>query len=693
MKNAFSIAAAGLLAAIALAACSSGAPSGAQGSRESESATGGPAASQASAPGAAGTASSANAASSASAANAAQAAWPTYGGSPGGTRYSSLTQISPANVGQLRVAWTFRTGELGKGVTDWSGSAFEATPILYDGTLYFTTPSTNVVAIDASTGTLRWRHDTRNDNGLHYSDGVSRGVSLWVDSSEPAGAGCRARIYAATLDGRLLALDAATGKPCDAFGEHGAVDLLQGVRYSEKAGSGWRDYLVTSPPAVVDDKIILGSSIGDNRAVAEELGTVRAFDARSGRLLWGWDPIPRDASDPVYKEWSAQGAKLTGAANAWAPLSVDPTRHLVFVPTGSASPDFFGGERPGDDRWADSVVALDADTGKLVWGRQLVHHNLWDYDVASQPTLVELTHDGMQVPAVIQATKTGFLYTLNRKTGEPIFPIVEKAVPRDAVPGETPSPTQPYPVAPAPLVPQGPVTSADAWGVAWLDKRTCRKAIEADRSEGIFQPPSTKESIYSPGFAGGANWGGIAFDPQRQLVIANTMNLPWQMALVPRKEVESEMRDPKYRGWQFGQQAGTPYAMRRRAFLSRLGIPCVKPPWGTLAAVDMVHGIIKWQVPLGVSPMIHLHVGMPNLGGPVVTASGLVFIAASFDDRMRAFDIDSGKILWQAELPAGGQATPMTYSIGGRQYVVIAAGGYKDASTRGDYVIAYALPR
>jgi quinoprotein glucose dehydrogenase len=339
------------------------------------------------------------------------------------------------------------------------------------------------------------------------------------------------------------------------------------------------------------------------------------------------------------------------------------------------------------------VVALDADTGKLVWGRQLVHHNLWDYDVASQPTLVELTHDGTQVPAVIQATKTGFLYTLNRQTGDPIFPIVEKPVPQDAAPGETPSPTQPYPVAPPALVPQGPVTPADAWGVAWFDTRTCRNRIAADRSEGIFQPPSTKESIYAPGFAGGANWGGIAFDPHRQLAIVNTMNLPFLMALVPRDQVAAEIRDPKYRGWEFGMQLGTPYAMRRRTFMSGLGIPCIKPPWGTLAAVDMVHGTIKWQVPLGVAPLVHLNVGMPGLGGPIITASGLVFIAASVDDRFRAFDSATGRVLWQAKLPAGGQATPMTYSVQGRQYVVIAAGGYKDASTRGDDVIAYALPR
>lgn len=301
------------------------------------------------------------------AAAAADAGWPTYGGDPGGTRYSPLTQISPANVDRLQVAWQFRTGELGKGVADWMRSAFEVTPILYDGTLYLTTPATNVVAVDAATGALRWRHDSHSDSHLHYSDGVSRGVSLWVDPSKPTGTPCQARIYAATLDGRLLALDAATGNPCADFGNQGAVDLLQGIHATDKPDSDWRNYLVTSPAVVVDGKIIIGSSVGDNRGVNLELGTVRAFDAVSGKLLWSWDPIPRDPADPMYHEWSSAGAKLTGAANAWAPLSVDTARHLVFVPTGSASPDFFGGARPGDDRWADSVVALDTNTGKLVW--------------------------------------------------------------------------------------------------------------------------------------------------------------------------------------------------------------------------------------------------------------------------------------------------------------------------------------
>jgi len=628
----------------------------------------------------------------ASAAPSPDIGWSAYGGDAGGTRYSPSAQITPANVAGLRVAWTFRTGELGQGVKDWSRSAFEATPILYDGTLYLTTSSTDVVAVNAVTGKLRWRHDSKSRDDLHYSDGVSRGVSLWVDAATPRSAVCHARIYAPTLDGRLLALDAASGKPCLDFGERGAVNLLKDVRSQFKDGDEWQDYLVTSPPAILDGKVIVGSAIGDNRAVLVELGIVRAFDARSGRLVWSWDPIPRDASNPVYKEWSPASLTTASAANAWAPLSVDAARRLVFVPTGSASPDFFGGQRPGDNRWANSVVALDGDTGQLRWGQQLVHHDLWDYDVASQPTLVDLMHDGKRIAAVIQATKTGFLYTFDRDSGAPVFAIEERPVPQDAVPGEHPSPTQPYPVAPPALVPQGPVMAKDAWGIAWLDTSACRKRIESYRAGGMFQPPGMQDTLMRPGNAGGVNWGGIAFDPRRQLAVVNTINLPFVVALIPRAELKEQAASDEYSEFDFSRQEGTPYGMRRTAFESDLGIPCVKPPWGTLAAVDMARGTIKWQIPLGVTPFVHMNLGLPGLGGPIVTAGGLVFIAASFDDRLRAFNTDSGKLEWEVDLPAGGQATPMTYSIGGRQYVVIAAGGYKEDSTRGDYLVAYALP-
>ncbi|HVC28308.1 MAG TPA: pyrroloquinoline quinone-dependent dehydrogenase [Gammaproteobacteria bacterium] len=620
--------------------------------------------------------------------------WANYGGDAGGTRYSQADQITPANVKDLKVAWTFRTGETGAGFPgdEWkSHMTFEATPILYDGTLYFTTSETNVVALDAVTGKLRWRFDSQVKK-LWYSDAASRGVTLWVDDQTPADAVCHARIFAPTLDHRLLALNASTGELCQGFADHGILDLSQNINFTYKGGK-YVNYLVTSPPVVIDGKVIVGSSIGDDRLVDSERGTVRAFDARTGKLVWSWDPIPRDPSNPVYKEWTPQAAQTTGGANAWPPLSADPARHLVFIPTTSPSADYFGGERPGDNRWANSVITLNADTGKLVWGYQLVHHDLWDYDTVSQPSLVDLIHAGSKVPALIEATKTGMLFTFNRETGLPIFPIVEKPVPQDGAPGELPSKTQPFPVAPPPLVRQGPVTADDAWGVTFWDKDKCRRLIKQYRSEGIFTPPGIKTTVEQPGNAGGVEWGGIAFDPVHQLAVVNTMNLPWLDALIPRDQLKSEADSGEYNGWDFNRMLGTPYGRRRKVFLSPLGIPCVKPPWGQLAAVDMQTGKIKWQVPLGNALLNHWNLGVPNIGGPIVTAGGLAFIAATMDDDIRAFDINTGKVLWQYKLPAGGQATPMTYAINGRQYLVIVAGGHGDGfGKRGDYVVAFALP-
>jgi len=618
------------------------------------------------------------------------AGWAYYGSDAGGTRYSPADQLTPANVGDLEVAWTFRTGEHGAGFPDdaWTTHmTWEATPILYDGALYFTTSTTDVVAIDATTGKLRWRHASHVPR-INYSDAASRGVTLWVDPQSPAGAPYHARIFAPTLDSRLLSLDAKTGQSCRDFADHGVLDLLHGIHSTWKPGDTWRDYLVTSPPVVLDGKVILGSSTGDNRGVELEHGTVRAYDARTGKFIWGWDPIPRDPANPVYSQWNVHAAETTGAANAWAPLSVDPQRHLVFVPTGSASPDFFGGMRPGDDRWADSVVALDGGTGKLVWAFQLVHHDLWDYDSAAQPSLVTLQHDGHTIPAVIQPTKTGMLFTFDRENGKPVFPIVEKRVPQDGAPREVLSKTQPFPTAPAPLVRQGPVTEDD------LAHTSFGCHLERYKSEGIFTPPSVQGSVEQPGYAGGVEWGGIAFDTQRQIAVVNTNDLPMLVALVPRDQMERQSNSPEYKDWDFSRMTGTPYGMRRRAFMSSLGTPCVKPPWGELTAIDMRSGKRLWRVPLGNAIKNHWNLGVPGIGGPIVTASGLVFVAATMDDDIRAFDERTGKLLWQYHLPAGGQATPMTYAIGGRQYLVIVAGGHGGLGTkRGDYVIAFALPK
>jgi quinoprotein glucose dehydrogenase len=627
--------------------------------------------------------------------------WNAYGGDGRGQRHAPLAQITPSNVAQLQVAWTFRTGELGEGFARaHEALTFEATPLKIGDALYFNTATGKVFALDAASGHERWRFDAQVDRGRDYSEMATRGVSWWRDAGTAAGSACAERLVFATIDARLLALDAKNGRRCTDFGTNGEVDLSRGVRASERRLG---QYQVTSPPAIVGDVAVVGSSIGDNGGTDLELGVVRAYDVRSGRLLWHWDPIPRaakipdDAANPQFGEIAAQQARWTGAANAWAPFAVDAERGLVFVPTGSASPDFFGGMRPGDDAHANSIVALRATSGELVWARQLIHHDLWDYDVASQPMLIELERGGAKLPALVQLTKTGQVFVLNRESGEPLFPIEERAVPQDAVAGETPSPTQPFSALP-PLVSHAKVTPEDAWGLTFWDRGACREQIAQLRSEGIFTPPSLQGTIARPGNAGGSNWGGGAWDPQRNLLIANVMDLPFVVALIPRDQLDAQYDSGLYKGWEFARQSGTPYAMRRSLLKSPLGVPCTAPPWGKLVAVDLGKGEIAWSRPLGTSrdrapwPFWGIE-GAPNIGGPLSTAGGVVFVGASTDNFLRAFDTASGAELWRARLPAGAQATPMSYEIGGRQYVVVAAGGHaKLGTTIGDYVFAFALP-
>jgi quinoprotein glucose dehydrogenase len=444
---------------------------------------------------------------------------------------------------------------------------------------------------------------------------------------------------------------------------------------------------------VFEDLVIVGSAIGDNRAVELESGMVRAFDVRSGKEAWRWDPNPRGGDDPARADWSEVALKRTGAANVWAPFSVDVARGLVLLPTSSASPDFYGGERLGDNRHANSLVALDARTGRLVWAQQLVRHDLWDYDIPAQPVLAELQRGGGRVPAVLQATKMGLLFAFERATGAPLFDIVDRPVPRSDVPGEQAAPTQRFPVAPPPLVSHAPLKPDDAWGLTPVDAWLCRKKLAQYRSEGIYTPPSLQGTLMLPSYAGGSNWGGIAFDGDRQLAFANVSNIAAVVRLIPREQVTAE-NAKDFPG--LSRQIGTPYAMSREIITSPLGLPCNPPPWGTLAAIDMGTGTIKWQVPLGttrdMAPPPWITYGMPNMGGPIATDTGLVFIAAATDNYLRAFASDTGAELWRGRLPAGGQATPMTYSIAGRQYVVIAAGGHGImGTTRGDYLVAFAL--
>ncbi|MFI4970805.1 MAG: pyrroloquinoline quinone-dependent dehydrogenase, partial [Lysobacterales bacterium] len=603
--------------------------------------------------------------------------WTAYGGDGRGQRHAPLAQITPQNVDKLELTWSFRTGELGDGFARAKDAlTFEATPLLIGDTLYFDTATGKVFALDAAKGTERWQFDAQVPRDLDYSEMATRGVSWWRDGRAAAGAACAQRILFATIDARLLAIDARSGKRCTDFGANGEVVLSKGVRLSDRRIG---QYEVTSPPAIAGDVAIVGSSIGDNGGTDLELGVVRAFDVRSGKELWHWDPIPRtakvpaDAANPDFGEVENQQAHWTGAGNAWAPFAVDTESGLVFIPTGSASPDFFGGERPGDDHWADSLVALRAATGEFVWGRQLVHHDLWDYDTASQPMLIELERDGTKVPAVVQLTKTGQVFVLARETGEPLFPIEERAVPQDVVAGETPSPTQPFSSLP-PLVSHAPVEPDDAWGLTFWDRGACRTKIAALHSEGIFTPPSLAGTIERPGYAGGSNWGGGAWDPQRRLLIANVMDLPFVVTLIPRDQLGAEYDSGKYEGWEFARMTGTPYAMRRKLLDSPLGVPCTAPPWGKLVAIDLAHATIAWSKPLGTSrdkapwPFWNIE-GAPNIGGPLTTAGGLVFIGATTDNFLRAFDTASGAEVWKMRLPAGAQATPMSYESGGRQFV------------------------
>jgi membrane-bound PQQ-dependent dehydrogenase (glucose/quinate/shikimate family) len=631
------------------------------------------------------------------------AEWPNYGNDPGGMRYSALAQINRDNVSKLRVAWIFHTGDVSDGSGGRKRSGFEATPILVDGTLYFTTPFNRVIALDPETGKQRWAYDPEIDKTLDYGDGlVNRGVSTWLDSARPADQQCRRRVYEATQDARLISLDALTGKPCLDFGDSGQVSLRDVPGYR----AGW--YHMTSPPAVIGELIVVGSAIDDNQLATMPAGVVRAFDARSGALRWSWDPIPNaspssrsedtSGSGPAAKADQENVEQRTGAANAWSIMAVDPQRDLIFVPTGSASPDYFGGLRRGDNKWANSVVALHAKTGAIAWGFQLVHHDLWDYDTAPPPLLATLRRDTHDVPVVIQGNKTGLLYVLNRDTGKPVFPVEERRVPQSDVPGELASPTQPFPLAPPALAAQK-ISAEDAWGPTQQDRDACLAWIKTLRNEGIFTPPSLQGTLVMPGNLGGMTWSGYAFDPQHGLLIVNTNNLVAKIKLIPRADFSR--RDARAEDGEYSPQTGAPYGLFRRFLQSPSGLPCTAPPWGLLSAVDMNKGKVRWQLPLGSMqdfggqqpPILP---GSISLGGPIVTAGGLVFIAATFDPFLRAFDIETGKELWKAQLPASGHATPMTYRLAasGKQFVVIAAGSHPKISEEslGDALVAFTLP-
>jgi len=592
------------------------------------------------------------------------------------SQYSPLAQIRTDNVARLEVAWTYRTGEplvalAGGG----RPPAFEATPVYAFGLLYVGTPYGKVIALDPETGQERWAFDARIPRAASFGDFANRGVSVWTDAKKDAGP-CRERVFFASIDARLVALDARTGAACADFGKQGEIDLKTGLRRGpEYLG----EYEQTSPPAVIDDLVVVGSAIADNHRAASVTGEVRAFDARTGALRWTFDPLPDNPE--------------AGGANAWSRIVTDPDRHLVFVPTGSPSPDYYGGLRRGDNRFANSVVALRAATGAVAWHFQTVHHDLWDYDVATPPSLFATERGGRTVAGVAVGSKTGHLFLLDRETGAPLFPVEERPVPASDVPGEAASRTQPFPTLPPALVPQR-LGADEAWGASEADRSWCREQMQALRSEGIFTPPSLRGTLVIPGNVGGLHWGGVAFAREQGLLIAPTNRLVALARLVPQAEVGGYRKEHPDR--ETTGQRGAPYAMSRIFLRAPSGLPCNPPPFGTLSAVEVATGKIRWEVPLGQLPFpgARPEWGSVNLGGPLATGGGLVFIGASVDPAIRAFDAATGAVLWKGALPASARSVPMSFQgPSGKQYVVIAAGGHDPAfGPLDNAIVAFRLP-
>ena len=617
--------------------------------------------------------------------------WAHYGNTLGGTRFSPLSQIDQGNVARLAPAWTYRTG-----VIAGAGLGFQATPLMVNDTVYLCTPTNIVIALDPETGLRRWQFDPRI---VAPAAGACRGVSYF----EPPGAtgSCAKRIITATTDARLMAIDADNGQPCSAFGTNGSVDLKRGFGEIVK---GY--YYITSAPTIVRGKVVLGGWVTDGQYVGEPSGVIRAFDATTGEFSWAWDmDRPDEHGEPGPGETYSRGT-----ANSWGPMSGDEELGLVYLPTGNSTPDYWGAHRSkGSEQYSSSVVALDIESGAARWSFQIVHHDVWDYDVSPQPTLIDIPVGGEIVPALLQTSKSGQFFMLDRRTGKPLRPVEERAVPQGPAKGDFLSPTQPYsPTLPA--FDNTVLTPQSMWGLTPLDQLWCRIKFGRARYEGMFTPPGyPSPSITYPSFLGGVNWGGISVDPDRKLAIVNWSRMANYTTMVARAEANAKGYKRSLNGGaHVGQpvaQEGTPFALLTGPFLSPLNVPCTEPPFGMIGVVDLKTGKMNWQRPLGtaadsgpfnIRTHLPLPMGVPNTGGAVTTRSGLIFIAATQERALRAFDLNSGKLVWRVSLPAGGHATPMTYisKKSGRQFVVIAAGGNAPLSSgAGDYVMAYALPK
>ncbi|HKW61424.1 MAG TPA: pyrroloquinoline quinone-dependent dehydrogenase [Candidatus Acidoferrum sp.] len=600
--------------------------------------------------------------------------WRFYGGDSGGTRFSSLQQISRSNVKRLKRTWTYHMGEGDRGGNETDRhhvAPFESTPLVIDGVLYFSTPSNRVIALDAESGKEIWQFDPQAGHAGQREFFQHRGVSYWQNKN-----GSDRRILFGTFDGRLIALDAKTGKPCADFGTDGTVNLRAGVADAFPGA----EYSVTSPPAIYQDLAITGAAVPEYPSRGP-IGVVRAFDVRSGKLVWTFHTIP-EPGEMGHETWQEDGWQNRTGANVWSIMSVDTENGLVFLPIGSASYDFYGADRKGMDLFANSLVALDAATGKLRWYFQMVHHDIWDYDMPAQPVLISVRRDGQQIPAVAQVTKMGFVFILDRLTGKPLFPVEERKVPESTVPGEQAWPTQPFPLKPPPLVRQT-LSEDDITEVTKESHEYCAEMARSLKTRGMYTPYGLELTLVMPGTLGGGNWSGGAFDETSGYLFVNANEFGAVGAMLPQADGAPE----KYRrGSKDGEYA---------RFWDNNQWPCQKPPWGTLNAVDVNKGEIIWKVPLGAMDGLKEKTGTPNLGGAIVTASGLVFIGATMDSRFRAFDTKTGEELWATELEASAHATPTTY-LGkktGKQFVVIAAGGggyFKGKVS--DALAAFALP-
>ena len=613
--------------------------------------------------------------------------WHQYGRTQYGQRYSPLTQITPENVAKLELAWQYRTGDV-RQPQDVTETTYQVTPLKIEDTLYLCTPHNIAIALDADTGKEKWRYNPEVSANTQRQHQTCRGVTYWKDQTVAADQACYERVYLPTSDAHLIALDAKTGQICESFAEKGVLDLTRGMKYNP---SGY--YYSTSPPTAIDGKIIVGGAVNDNFSTEEQSGVIRAFDILTGQLLWNWDSGNPDVTTPI-----AEGEHYTtNSPNSWSVFSADEKLGLIYIPLGNQVPDQLGMERSeAVEKYSSSITALDVNTGQVRWVRQTVHHDLWDMDVPAQPVLLDITKDGQAVPALVGPTKQGDIYVLDRRTGEPIIPVTEVAAPKGAIPEDFSAPTQP--LSGLTFNPP-PLTEANMWGATMFDQLACRIQFRSLRYEGRYTPPSLQGTIVYPGNFGVFNWGSVAVDPKRQVMFGMPTYLAFTSRLVPADQIPPKGEDEKASEQGLNRNDGAPYGVFMGPFLSPLGIPCQSPPWGYVAGVDLRTGKIAYKHKNGtvedMAPVpIPLKLGVPGIGGPMITAGGVAFLGAAVDDYLRAYDLTTGKQLWQTRLPAGGQSTPMSYTgKDGKQYVLIVAGGHGSVGTKaGDYVMSYKLP-